>query len=197
MLASLPSRSAIGVHFGIVVLVIAAEDVLPPGTVVEIPLDRFLDPVVEFRRWCPAELIGDFRWVDRIALVMAGAVGDVIDQGFGLAELAQDRLDDLEIGALVVAADVVDLTDTAFSNDQVDRRAMVLDIEPVADVFALAIDRQGLVGQGAGNHQGDQFFREMVGAIVVGATGDRHRQFERAVVGLDQKICRGFGGGIG
>jgi len=62
------------------VLVIAAEDVLPPGAVIEIPLDRLLDPVVERRRWDPAELAGNFRWINRIALVMAGPVRDVMDQ---------------------------------------------------------------------------------------------------------------------
>jgi len=52
---------------------------------------------------------------------MSGTVGDVIDQGFGLAELAQDRLDDLKISPFIVATDVIDLADTTFADDQVDR----------------------------------------------------------------------------
>ena len=41
-------------------------------------------------------------------------------------------------GALIVAADVVDLADAALLQDEVDGAAVILDIEPVTDVLAVA-----------------------------------------------------------
>ena len=53
---------------------------------------------------------------------------------------------------------------------------MILDIEPVADVFALAIDGDRLAAEGFEDDHGDEFFRELEGPVVVRAIGDDHRQ---------------------
>ena len=49
---------------------------------------------------------------------------------------------------------------------------MVHHVDPVADVLAVAIHRQWLVGQCPGDHQRDQFLRELVGPVIVGAPGE-------------------------
>ena len=51
-------------------------------------------------------------------------------------------------------------------------RAVILHIQPVPDVQALAVHRQGLVVQGVGDHQGDQLLGEVVGPVVVGAAAE-------------------------
>lgn len=119
---------ALVVHALVVGLVVAADDAHPPVAVLEVPLDRLLDAVLKFRLRLPAELRVDLRRVNGVAAVVAFAVGDVLDEVFGLAKFLEDGLDDVDVGALIVAADVVDLADAALLQDQVDGMAVILDV---------------------------------------------------------------------
>ena len=83
---------------------------------------------------------------------MAETVGDVCDEAvgvaFGVAEQtvygADDDFDQVDVFPFVEATDVVGVGYFAFVENQVDGAGMVFDKEPVADVFAFAVDRQGL-----------------------------------------------------
>ena len=180
------------VHALVIGLIVAADDAHPPVTVLEVPLDGLLDAVLELRLRLPTELRVDLRRVDGVAAVVALAVGDVLDEVFGLAELLEDGLDDVDVGALIVAADVVDLADASLLQDEVDGTAVVLDIEPVADVLAVAVDRQLLVGQRVDDHQRDELLREVIRAVVVRAARDRRRDLVGAVIRHDQEVRTGF-----
>ena len=57
---------------------------------------------------------------------------------------------------------------------------------------AVAVHRQGLAGQGVDDHQRDEFFREVVRPIVVGAVGREHRQTISVVVGTHQMVAGRF-----
>lgn len=183
---------ALIVHALVVGLVIAADDAHPPVAVLEVPFDRLLDAVLKFRLRFPAELRVDLRRVDGVAAVVALAVGDVLDEVFGLAELLEDGLDNVDVGALIVAADVVDLADAALLQDQVDGMAVILDVEPVADVLAVTVDRQLLVGQRVDDHQRDELLREVVRAVVVRAARDRRRDLVGAMVSHDKQVRTGL-----
>ena len=74
---------------------------------------------------------------------------------------------------------------------------MVFDVQPVADLLAVAIDRQGFAGQRVDNHQRDEFFREVVGPVVIGAVGGEHRQAVGVVPGAHQVVAGGFAGAVG
>ncbi len=111
-------------------------------------------------------------------------------------EVAQ-YVDYFQILALVVAADVVGLARPAFEQHLDQGAGMVLDIEPVADLAALAIDRQRLALQGVKYGQRDQLLGEVVGAVVVGAIGGNRRQAVGVMPGAHQVIGRGLAGGIG
>ena len=180
------------VHIFIVVLIVTIDDMPPPALVFKIPLDGLLDAVLELRLRLPAELRVDLRRVDGVATVVALAVGDVLDEVFGLAELLEDGLDHVDVGALIVAADVVDLADASLLQDEVDGTAVVLDIEPVADVLAVAVDRQLLVGQRVDDHQRDELLREVIRTVVVRAARDRRRDLVGAVIRHDQEVRTGF-----
>ena len=125
---------AVAVHFLIIILILAGDDGLPPLTVLQIPLDGLFDTVCEFGFRQPAQLVVDLSRVDGVTHVVALAVSNVSDQAFRLAQLLTDELDDIDILHLVVAADVVNLTDTALVDDQVDGLAVILYIQPVADI---------------------------------------------------------------
>ncbi len=94
-------------------------------------------------------------------------------------------------------ADVVDLAHASFVDHQVDGFAVVLHIQPVADIFSCAVDRQGPVVQGVGDHQRDQLLRKMIRPVIIGAAADGHRQPIGPVVGQYQKIRSRLAGGVG
>ena len=135
----------------------------------------------------------DLGRVDRIAHIVPLAVGNVCDKALGLAKLLADELDDVDVSHLVVAADVVDLTDPALVDDQVDRLAVILDVKPVTDVQALAVDRKRLVVETVGDHQRNQLLREMIRSVVIGAAAYHHRQAVGPMIRKHQQISAGLG----
>ena len=76
-----------------------------------------------------------------------------------------EGIDDLKVGLFVMAADVVDLAQGALLEDETQGPGMIIDIEPVADVVAFAINGQGLARYGVVNHERDELFRELVSMV--------------------------------
>ena len=177
-----------------------------PDRVVQVPLHGLGNPGVEGFGRTPAKLTLQLARIDGVAAVVAGAVGDVGDL-FGVAlaigtraqlvQQAADGLDDFDIGFFVPAADVVGFTQLAGFEYAADGAAMIRDVEPVTHLHAVAIDRQRLASQGVDDHQRDEFFREMVGAVVVAAVGGEHRQAVGVVVGAYQMVAGGLAGAVG
>ena len=139
----------------------------------------------------------DLGGVNGVAHVVALAVSHMSDQALGLTQLGADQLDDIDVLHLIVAADVVDLALAALTHDQVDGLAVVLDIKPVANVEALAVDGEGLVMESVDDHERDQLLREVIGAVVVGTAADRHGQSVGPVIGQDQQVRGGLGAAVG
>ena len=187
------------------ILVSAAGDVAYPCLVVEIPLHGLADTGLERLGRLPAEFAFDLGGVDGVAAVVAGAVLDVGDLLFvrlavgTRTEFVEDGaqgVDDVEVGHFVPAADVVDLAHPARLEDTADGAAVVFHIEPVADLLAVAVDGQGLAGQGVVDDQRNELFREVVGAVVVGAVGGEYRQAVGVVVGAHQMVAGGLARGV-
>ena len=66
-----------------------------------------------------------------------------------------------------MTADIVDLAYPAVMNNEINSAAVILNIEPVADIESLAVDRQTLGVIGSCYHQRYKLLREMIRAIVV------------------------------
>ena len=148
------------VHFLVVFLVVAAGDVLHPLLVVEVPVDGQDDALLEGSLGIPAKVVLDLGGVDAIAAVMAQTVSDVLDEVFAdaivlqaVVQLLDDGLDDEDVGALVVAADIVDLAHLAAVADHINGLAVVLNVQPVADLHTVAVDGQLLVVLDVVDHQ--------------------------------------------
>ena len=192
------------VHFLVVFLVVAAGDVLHPLLVVEVPVDGQDDALLEGSLGVPAQIVLDLGGVDAVAAVVAQTVGDVLDEVFAdavvleaVVELLDDGLDNEDVGALVVAADVVDLADLAAVADHVDGLAVILNVQPVANLHSVAVDGQLLVVLDVVDHQRDELLGELVGAVVVGAAGDVDGHPVGVMEGHDEHIGAGLGGGVG
>ena len=92
-----------------------------------------------------------------------------------------------------MAADIVYLTNTSLVDDQVDGLAVILHIQPVADIFTGTIDRKRLIIQCICDHQRDQLLRKVIWSVVVRAAADGNRQSVGSVICQYQKVCTGFG----
>ncbi len=146
----------------------------------------------------PAQFVFDFAGVDGVSAVVAGAVFYVLNAVVPVfAHFVEDGFGDFAVGDFVVAADVVDLAGRASIQDRPDGFAMVFDVEPVADVQAVAVEGDFFAFHQIGDEERDQFFGEMVWAVVVAAAGDQHGHVEGVEIGADQAIGGGFAGAVG
>ena len=89
------------------------------------------------------------------------------DKALGLAQLLADELYDVDVLHLVVAAYVVDLAYSALMDDKVDSAAVILNVQPVADIQTLAVYGERLVSKHICYHKGYQLLGEVIGTVVV------------------------------
>ena len=126
-----------------------------------------------------------------------GAVGGAVSLGAQLVQQSADGVHDFDVGLFVPAADVVDLAELASFQHAADGAAVVLHIQPVAHLHAVAVNRQRFAGQCVDDHQRNELFRKMIRAVVVGAIGGEHRQAVGVVVGAYQVVAGGLAGAVG
>ena len=74
---------------------------------------------------------------------------------------------------------------------------MVADIEPVADLLAVAVDGQRLSSEGVVDNERDEFLGKMVGTVVLRAICGEDGQSVGVVIGAHQMVRSGLAGGIG
>ena len=110
--------------------------------------------------------------------------------GTQLIEQRANRVDDINVHFLGCAADVVSLAEAPALQDCPDRPAVILDKEPVADIFPLAVDRQRFALDRVTDDQRNQLFRELVGPVVVRTVRRHHGHLVRVERGADQKVAR-------
>ena len=112
-------------------------------------------------------------------------------------KVAADGFDDLDVFLLIVAADVVGFAGDALRHDLDERPGVILDVEPVADLRTGAVNRQRLAVERMQNHQRNQFFREMVRAVVVGTVRHDGRQPESPPPCPHEMIARSLARRVG
>ena len=164
----------------------------------EIPLHSFAHARLE--RFCrpPAEFALCLASVNRITPVMAGAIGDESNQfavrAFTRCEFVQQRaqgMNNINIRFLVPATDVIGFTETAGLQYAPQGTAMVADVQPVAHLLTITIDRQRLARERIGNDEWDQFLGELQRSVVIRAVAGNDRQTIGVMPGAHEMIrCR-------
>ena len=166
----------------------------PPGLVLDVPVDGLLQALGEVGvRRPPAQLALELRAVDGVAAVVAGTVGDPVEvlgvAAHGLEDHAQDR----DVVLLAVGSDEVGLPHLALREDVPDGRGVVLGVDPVADVLAAAVELGAHAVDDVGDLPGDELLHVLVGAVVVGAVGDRGAKPVGAGPGAHEHVGAGLG----
>ena len=141
----------------------------------------------------PSELALELHRVDGVAAVVAGTVGDPVEvlgvAPHGLQDHAQDR----DVVLLAVGADEVGLPHAALGEDVPHRGAVVLGVDPVADVLALPVELGADAVDDVRDLPGDELLHVLVGAVVVGAVGDRGAKAVGARPGAHEHVGAGLG----
>ena len=172
----------------------------PPGLVGHVPVDRLLQPLGEVGVGRPpAELALELGGVDGVAAVVAGAVGDPVEVLGVAAHGLQDHAQHGDVVPLAVGADEVGLPRAALGQDVPDGTGVVLGVDPVADVLAAAVELGAHAVDDVGDLPGDELLHVLVGAVVVGAVGDRGAKavgagpcaHEHVGAGLGARVRRG------
>lgn len=145
----------------------------------------------------PAELALELRAVDGVAAVVAGAVGDPVEVLGVAAHRLQDHAQDGDVVPFAISSDEVGLPHAALGEDVPDGRGVVLGVDPVADVLAAAVELGAHAVDDVGDLPGDELLHVLVGAVVVGAVGDRGAQAVGAGPGADQHVGGRLGRAIG
>ena len=166
----------------------------PPGLVGHVPVDGLLEPLGEVGvRRPPAQLALELGGVDGVAAVVAGAVGDPVEVLGIASHRLQDHAQDRDVVPLPVGPDEVGLPHAAAGQDVPDGRGVVLGVDPVADVLAAAVELGAHAVDDVRDLPGDELLHVLVGAVVVGAVGDRGAQAVGAGPGAHEHVGAGLG----
>ena len=130
------------------------EDHLPPAPVGQIPAHRFSQPSLKIVFRLPAELALNFGAIDRIPAIVTGAIRNKHDElftgplrrGLHLVKQLANGPYDMDVRALVMAADIVSFADRTALDDRRECARMILDIKPVTNVPVTAMLDRGFVG---------------------------------------------------
>ena len=145
----------------------------------------------------PAELALQLGRVDGVAAVVSGAIGDPVEVLGVAPHRLEDHAQDRDVVPLAVGADEVGLPHAALREDVPDGRGVILGVDPVADVLALTVELGAHAVDDVRDLPGDELLHVLVGAVVVGAVGDRGAKAVGAGPGADQHIGGRLGRAIG
>lgn len=161
----------------------------PPGLVGNVPVDRLPQALGEVGVGRPpAELALELRAVDGVAAVVAGAVGDPVEVLGVASHRLEDHAQDRDVVLLPIGSDEVCLPRAALGEDVPDGRGVVLGVDPVADVLALAVELGAHAVDDVRDLPGDELLHVLVGAVVVGAVGDGRAQAVGAGPGAHEHV---------
>ena len=145
----------------------------------------------------PAQLTLELRAVDGVAAVVAGAVCDPVEVLGALSHSLQDHAQDGDVVLFAVGSDEIGLPHAALGEDVPDGRGVVLGVDPVAHVLALAVELGADAVDDVSDLPGDELLHVLVGAVVVGAVGDRGAKPVGAGPGAHEHVGGGLGARIG
>lgn len=166
---------------------------LPPLAVVRVPVDGGLQAGLEVRvRGRPAQFGPQFRGIDRVTAVMARTVLHPVERVLVLSHHLQDHSKHGDVVPLAVRADQVGLADPALGQDRPHAAGMVLGVDPVAYVLALAVQLRPLALEDVRDLAGDELLHMLVRAVVVRAVGNRGPQAVRTGPRAHQHVGRGL-----
>jgi hypothetical protein len=128
---------------------------------------------------------------------MACTIGDVIVRIARPSHQLQDRLNDLLVVPLTIGTNQVGLADLAFLSDQQHSGAVIINMDPVANVQPGPIKLRSAAVQDVGDLPRNELLDVLVGTVVVRTVAQSGLHSEGADPGAHQVIRAGLGRGVG
>src|SRR5271157_1484592 len=175
---------------------IAGAHLVQPRLVFAVPHDGLPKAFIELHRWLPTQLAAGLLAVDGVAQVVSRPIGDELDKTLGPSECAQNQLGYLDVAHLAATADVVNLALAATLQNGIERAAMIVYVNPVAHIEACTVNRKALSRHRLRDHQRNEFFRELIRSVVIGAARNDRRELMGVNIRQHQQIGSRFGRGV-
>ena len=128
--------------------------------------------------------------VDRVTAVVARTVPDPVERVLVLPHHPQDHAQYGDVVPLAVRADQVRLADTALRQDRPHARTVILGVDPVAHVLALAVQLRTLPVQDVRDLTRDELLHMLERPVIVRAVRDRGMDAVRARPRAHQHVRR-------
>ena len=87
----------------------------------------------------PPKLTSQLRCINCIASIVTGAITHPIDEVTGFAHILKNRLQDLKITPLAIGANQISLSQPALIQNGPYSTGMVINVNPITNIFAVAI----------------------------------------------------------
>src|SRR5439155_4767662 len=131
-----------------------------------IPVDGRADAFLPLATRLPAECT-DLASVQGVAAVVSRAVCHVADERGVRSQVLDDEARQLDVLALLIRPDVVDTAGLSLAQDKLDRGAVVIDVQPVTHLTAVAVEWQELSIESVRREEREDLLRILVRAVRV------------------------------
>ena len=108
-----------------------------------------------------------------------------------------EQMNEVDVLPFIMPADIVGFSNSSFVVNEVDRVCMIFNIQPVADIFTLAVNRDQPVVFYIVYRQRDQLFRKLERSVIVGTVGNHRWQPVGMVICPYEMIGTGLGSRVG
>jgi len=113
------------------------------------------------------------RAIEGVAPVVGGPIRNGTHKGPRFIQLAQQPFGHLAVRPFLLPGDVVDTAHLAVVEDKSDGIRMIVHMQPVTTLLAVAVQRQRLIVHGIGYEQRDELLRMLARAVGVRAARDK------------------------
>src|SRR3989344_959286 len=142
--------------------------VFPPFVIFAVPVDSCLKAFAEVSVLrCPVEFLTKLCSIDGIAHIMAGSIVYMLIGIFWFTHEFEDGFEDVLIVFFTVSSNKIGLSAPTFVDDSVNCAVVVVDVNPVTNVFSCSVEFRGDVTQDLGNLTWNELFDMLIRAVVV------------------------------
>jgi hypothetical protein len=144
---------------------------LPPPAIIAIPLNNVRQTLAELNLRGVAKFRVDLADVNAVATVVAFPVGNFVHEGAIATCGLEEQVGELGVGELSSTPNVVYLTGFAALENKRYPAAMVVNVEPVANILAITIEGHLKPIEQVGHKERNDLLGKVVGPVVVAAPG--------------------------
>ena len=136
------------------------DNLLPLVSMLQIPQYRLINPIRKLRLRKTSHFLLNPRQIDSITQIMTLSLCNICHYIFTLSKLLDDKFHNIDARYRVIHANIIDFSNPPLMNNQIDCLAMILHIDPIPHILALAIIRERLVGKTFCNHKRNHVSRK-------------------------------------